>query len=355
MVPRKMAELAFRWWWLVVLPPVAAAIAVAALVKHPVKYESTATVWVSETQGVRAAAFGQAQKADQTASEAFVAVAQDLLHTMAFRESVAVTAGFVRASDPQDVRESTAVVVGSRISVYSLGPNVAGIRAEGPVADGTTRLVDAMIVEYQRRAQEEGDREAQTVVSYFERQTAAAEAELAKDQAELASYLKSHPAAADRTKLDADLAALQGEVDSQARIAERLRGSLEDARLTAASTSNSLSATFSVQDAPSRPVQPMTAARSRKLAYPAAAGVLALLACLSFVYARYRMDHAVRSGEDLAGLGVPLLGSVPMLKRPRPHLIVRLLLPWKMIRRRHRNFARQLAVSIPPLQKEEPA
>jgi len=340
-IPRKFAEIAFRRWWVLLIPTVLAPAAILAFQPHKVEYASVATAWVSRIEGVETAGtFGQPTDSQTTPASAQVQVLGDLLQTAAFRDEVALSAGLVIEGADQRAREQAGELIVKRVQVFEVGPNLMGVRVVAPSAEGAQALGAAVITRFQARALAEGAREAQTVVGYFEKQLALGQDDLAKAQAEAAAYIKAHPTAADKTKVDVDYQSLQGKVDSQTKVVDRLLENLQDARLNAASASNTASATFNVQDQPSLPLLPIAASRTEKYGYPLAGLVMGFSIAAAYLYAAYRLDHTIRSREDVAGLPVTFLGAVPELK-PRRRLLV-------IGRRGGRNFARRVAVSIPP-------
>jgi len=339
-IPRKFAEIAFRRWWVLLIPTVLAPAAILMFQPKKVEYASVATAWVSRIEGVETTGtFGQPTDSQTTPAGAQVQVLGDLLQTGAFRDEVALASGLTIEGADQRAREQAGELITERVQVFEVGPNLMGVRVVAPTAEGARALAAAVIARFQERALAEGAREAQTVVSYFEKQLALAQDDLAKAQAEAAAYIKAHPTAADKTKVDVDYQSLQGKVDSQTKVVDRLLENLQDARLNAASASNTASATFNVQDQPSLPLLPIAESRTQKYGYPLAGLVVGLSIALGYLYAAYRLDHTIRSREDVAGLPVMFLGAVPELK-PRHRL--------RLLRRGGGNFARRVAVSIPP-------
>lgn len=341
MIPRKLVETAFRRAWLLALPVLLVPALVIAFRPHTTTYASSATVWVAKIEGVPQAARAATNNSTATStSEEQVQVLSDLLQTSAFRETVAVAAGLVAADAPDTARRAAGDTIAASVTVTALGPNLLGIRAHGSAPGPAQQIAGAVITAYQARVLDEGAKEAQTVVSYFEKQAALAQDDLAKAQAELASYLKAQPpAAADKPIVDTGYQALQAKVDSQAKVADRLLGSLQDARLTAASGATASATTFTVQDAPLVPSSPVPEAAAKRLGYPLAGVLLGVFIAAGYLYVSFRTDHTIRSSEDLVGAGVQVVGTVPEL-RPRGLLA------------RHggarRNFARRVAVAIPP-------
>ena len=121
---------------------------------------------------------------------------------------------------------------------------------------------------------------------------------------------------------------------------EGLRQSLQDAYLLSATSDLGQEARFSVQDFPSLPAAPILQSKTEEYGLPAAAMLMGALISASYLYITYRMDHTIRSSEDLAGIGVPVLSHVPQVS-PYDNWPLHLRL-----KRRQRDFARRLAVAI---------
>ncbi|MCC7362945.1 MAG: hypothetical protein IT303_01115 [Dehalococcoidia bacterium] len=340
MIPRKLVETFFRRWPVLLAPVLILPVVGSLLVDTPVEYESSARVWVSDLQTQE-----QSNSSDQTASERQAEVLSDLLATTAFRTDVAVAAGLVAVDAAAADLDHAAWRVGRAVRVSPLGPSLLGVTAVTSNATEAQKMVEAVLAQYQLRLEAETDRQAGVVLDYFQKQLAAAQSDLSKLQAELASYVKTHPTATDPATVDADYLALKSKVDAQTNVVDRLNASLQATQLETISGSTELS-TFVVQDAPDVPAAPLTPSLTSKLAYPAAGLFLGLVAATAYLYICYRADHTVRSSEDLRGLGAPVLGFVPEL-RPRKRLVMRALrLP--SFRRRD-DYARGVATSLTPM------
>lgn len=339
-VPRKLLETACRRWWLLVLPVVLVPLLVVLLIPQTATYTSTAALWVTRSG---AAAGVVSQPGAESLARTQVQVLNDLLATESFRTQSAIQAGFVAADAPGTEKQMAAAVIGVRVSAAAPGPNVMTISARGRTAEGAQHLATGVLGQFVSRLAAEDAREATAVVGYYEKQLGVAQSEMAKTQAAAAAYVRAHPGADSKT--DTDYLALQTTLDVQTSLTQKLQGSLQDARASAAA--GGLQSVFvSVQDAPSYPLSPDAVSLSKRLAMPVAGAVAGLAIAAAYLYLAYRADHTIRSREDLAGLPVRVLGLVPELALAQTaagrFAFVERLRP------RNRNFARRVAVSLPP-------
>ncbi|MGE5595165.1 MAG: hypothetical protein ACM3S1_03910 [Hyphomicrobiales bacterium] len=325
MLPRKLVETFFRRLWLLAIPVVLVPTLILLAVDHPVRYESSARVWVSNLAGVDQFT-ATSTNSEKTVSELQVELLSDLLATDSFRQEVAVAAGLVPAGAlPADLA-SAAATVGGAVSIGSVGPNLFGLTATSADPVAAQRIATAVLDRYQERVRSEADRQATVVLQYFDSQIAAANDELARLRAEVTSYIAAHPtpAAGTPTVPDPELLRLQGEVDGQVKLIDRLNASRQDAQLSAASAPNSQLATFSVQDAPRLPQAPVPPSLMSRLMLPAAGAFLGLCIAAAYLYFCYRTDHSIRSAADVGGLPVAVLGYVPELRSSRGARLARL-------------------------------
>ena len=80
------------------------------------------------------------------------------------------------------------------------------------------------------------------------------------------------------------------------------------------------------------------------LVVPLAGLLFGLLIASGYLYFSYRTDYTIRSSTDLDGLGVPLLGYVPVLQSMP--LWIRITPARWIVGWRRREFARRAATSI---------
>jgi hypothetical protein len=269
----------------------------------------------------------------------------DLLSTEAFRSQVAETAGLVEPG----ATEAAHRLAARSITVWaaSSGSNLLTITAESSVAAEAQALVTATVSEFRERATAELQRDAEASIQYYSEQIAVAEATLNERSTALTAYLSENPRAADPrdpASLDPDYQALLSLVTTQAELVEDLKNSRQSVQLRQAAAPETEAAAFSVQDEPQLPAAPESVGISRRLGIPMAATVFGLLIGAAYIYVLYRTDHTIRTAEDLAGLPVPLLGTVPELN-PARSWTRHTPLAW-IEEVRNRDFARKTARSI---------
>jgi hypothetical protein len=258
---------------------------------------------------------------------------RDLLSTKSFRSAVAVQAGL-------DARDTD--VIASSAYVVSSGTNLISIVARRPDAASAQAIVAAIVSQYQARTTTESQRETSIAVDYYNTQIGIAQTELDTRKAAATAYANANPRAVAAPASDATYARLLDAVSSQTKIVDGLVASLQDAQRKAATAPQSLAATFNVQDPPSLPSAPLPVGLTKRVGYPFAALVFGMLISATYLYVRFRTDHAIRSTEDLVDLPVPVLGAIPVLPSPRREA----MRPATWLMRARRDYARSVAASI---------
>ncbi len=342
-IPRKLIEALFRRFWIALIPVIAVPAAVVVLVHHPVVYESTASVWVSTVAALETSTPPIRSSATDTPAKRQVDVLNDLLATLAFREAVALEAGVVAPDASATDRSGAAYAVGSRIAAIVIGPNLVGVKASAGTPIEAQRIVQAVLNQYQARIAADRARESSVVLGYFEKAVAAAQQDLAQARADTAAYTKLNPLS-EKTPTPESLR-LADRVENAQKLVDRLVQSQQDALLAAASSTNTSTVTFSVQDAPALPGAPLGIPLLKRLGYPFAALLFGVIIAAAYLYLCYRSDHTIRSREDLVSLDVALLGYVPELK---PTAAYARYTPLRWAGFVRRDYARRVAASISP-------
>lgn len=346
MIPRKLLEAVFRRWWLLAVPLVLAPLLVMKLTATTPQYKSVATVWVAQPSNIASTAIGRSTNPYQTVADAQAQAMRDLLNTKAFREAVADAAG-IEGSARGDI-------VGRAVGAGTAGANLVQIWATGYDPKAVQALVTGVVTQYQARAAAESQRQTSISVEYYNNQISVARAELDARITALNSYLRDHPGAGDPKNGDLAYQRLAGAAESQTKVVDGLLSLLQEAQRTAASAPQSLEAIFSVQDPANLPTKPEPVSASKRYGYPAAGLLFGLLIATTYVYVTYRTDHTIRGMDDLAYVGVPVLGFVPEIQAARPGRRTVLLAPLGWVRhRRDRDYARRVAASISPVALKE--
>ncbi|MFN0095115.1 MAG: hypothetical protein ACKVVT_10130 [Dehalococcoidia bacterium] len=310
MIPRKLAETVFRNWWLAILPALIAPALVLATQRHAVVFESSATAWVAEGSPFPQESTRRYDP-DATLASDQVQVIVDLLSTRAFREEAAELAGLTTGADSSGARALAGEYLGRQVAVFAAGPNLVALEASADRPDEAQKMVAAVIAAYERRLKESADERATVSVAFFASQVRTSQDELVRVQSELQTYRNTLPAAA--VAASPEFTRLQSRVDAQVRVVERLVEALTQAELNAASGAGAAATSFTVQDVASLPSAPLGQSMKDRATLPAAAVVLGALFGCALLYLRYRGDHSIRSAEDVAGLGVPILAHIPEL------------------------------------------
>lgn len=336
MVPRKLVEIAWRKAWLLLLPIVLVPAAALAFAPSRVTYESVAAVWVSPAPDLDPGALARNTSGELEPAENQAAILKDLLGTRSFRAAVAEAVWPVDSAGAAGAE----LRVAASVTVHAAGRNLLEIRATALVAEDAQALVAAVIAEYQARAGAQAAAEAGARLSVAQRRYDSAVAELERREQARTDYLAANPAAA--TSGDAAYQTLVTRVNNQAVTVDRLRTELEDARNAVETAALAQQLVFSVQDHPALPEAPVEASLTERAMIPLAGLVLGGALSAALLLALYRLDHTIRSGEDLRDLPVPLLGRIPELRRGG----VARALPGG------RSYARRLAASITPAPRE---
>lgn len=348
LVPRKLVEAGFRNLWVLLLPILVVPVIVTFLTRETTVYNSGATIWTQQTEGVDAGPLTASTNPYITPAENQVKVLYDLLTTQTFRTDIALAAGLVSTTSSQDDLQAASDYVGQSVTVAALGTNLIGLRVATPVADDSYKIANAFIQEFQRRALEENVRLAQVKIGYYDEQITAASAELDKRRDSLNVYVAANPKVADPdlTVYDAQFESLKASVDTQTILVQGLISKRFDAELSVKSAETSQAATFQVQDAPRLATEPQASSMTKRFALPIAGMLFGAFISAAYLYMVYRLDQTIRTSEDLVDAGVPLLGYVPEIQKGAGAGLWQYTpLGWLM-KQRQRGYARKVAASI---------
>src|SRR5690606_28348318 len=144
-----------------------------------------------------------------------------------------------------------------------------------------------------------------------------AEAELALRQEALDQYVAQNPEAAEAPSNGTpslDYSALVNRVERQRGVVEELQGALQTTERMLASAPQGQEAALSVQDAAPPSRAPLPTGLPPRLGLPAAGLGLGLLIAGGYVLVRYRIDHTIRSSEDMEEFRAPVLGTSAELR-----------------------------------------
>jgi mannose/fructose-specific phosphotransferase system component IIA len=325
---------------LVILVPVL----VVMLKPQEHEYRSKAVVWVSAPVGDAQPALGN-NNPFITPAQNQAQVINDLLSTEAFRSEVVLLSQIAGASPSADATRRAAQEL--RVGAAASGVNLLTITALSEKAENAQWIVSAVVDRYVSRATSEIQRKAEVSNAYYQQQLPIAQQALDQTRSDLAAYLRANPKAADPLNVasqDGSYRTLISQVDTQSKVVSGIESALQSVQLREASAPQSQQASFQVQDAARKPESPLPISITKRLGVPFAGFLFGLLIGGSYLYFAYRTDHTIRSSTDLDGIGVPLLGYVPVLQSMP--LWIRLTPARWIVGWRRRDFARRAATSI---------
>lgn len=344
MIPWKLAEWVFRRLPLLLIPIVVTPVVVAYfVVSQDKEYRSEATVWVTETESLRAPTLGERPGFGETPATQQAGVLADLKSTDRFLMDVAGAAGLVPSGELTAKQAETLIRrVDESVAIVPQGESIVRIAATASSPEQAQSLVAATIAVYQERIVVEADRFSQIAIAYFAGQIGIAQTELETREVAFDAYVTATPALVDGDVQRRDLTflSLLGQVEAQREIVEGLSLQSQEAHLQAASAQEAQAARFNVQDSPSLPVEPETLSSTLEFGLPLAALLVGLLISGTYLYVTFHTDHSVRTREDIAVLGVPMLGYIPAVNSKQNQRWFRKL------GRKERNFSRRLAASM---------
>lgn len=355
LVPRKLVEAGFRNLWILLLPILIVPVAVTFLTREETVYNSGATIWTQQTEGVDSGPLATSTNPYITPAENQVKILYDLLATQTFRTDIALTAKLVTATSSQDELTDASDYVGKSISVAAIGTNLIGLRVATPIAADSFDIANAFVIEFQERALAESVRLAQVKIDYYDEQLSLASAELDERRNDLNIYVAANPKVVDpNLKLyDAQYESLKASVDTQTILVQGLTSKRFDAELSVKSAETSQAATFNVQDAPRLATAPQSAGMMKRFGLPLAGMLFGAFISAAYLYLVYRLDQTIRTASDLSDAGVTLLGYVPEIQKgPGAGLWQYTPFGWLM-KQRQRGYARKVAASIASIQLHE--
>lgn len=355
LIPRKLAEAAFRNLWVLLLPMVLLPVTVILLARDVPTYVSGATIWTQPLEGVNSGPLSTSGSVYNTPAVNQVQVLNDLLATRTFRTDIAIAARLVSAGASERELNKAADYVLESVAVQAIGTNLVGLVVTTPVAADSYAIAVSFINEYQRRASEESTRDATVRIAYYEDQLTLAQAELDDRLADLNAYVTANPKVVDPdlTPWDATYERLKASVDQQNTLVQDLTSKRFEAELSVKSAEGAQGAVFTVQDPPRLATDANPVSIVKKLGLPLAAMGFGAFLAVGYLYVVFRLDQTIRTSEDLEGMGVPLLGYVPEIQKgPGAGAWQYTPFGWLM-KQRQRGYARKVAASIASIPVQE--
>jgi uncharacterized protein involved in exopolysaccharide biosynthesis len=280
-------------------------------------------------------------------------VLNDMLRTESFRAAAARGAGLIPADDPSftddggglsaptPIVAAAAKLVGTSTRVRAQGQHVLRVSVVTTWPEVSQAIARSVIDEYSTQTADASAAQAENAIAYYNIQLPLAEQELERRISLMDEYVASNPGVDELGSGDIQFQSLLADVNDQDRVTRKLEQALQNWHLTAAASEQGQSASFGVQDPPNLPTAPLQEGTIATYGPLVVSIALGAFVSLSLVYIKYRADHSVRSAEDLAALGLPVLGRVPTLTSNRNK-------PWyrQLVPRRERDFTRTLAATL---------
>lgn len=263
----RLLESYFHRRWLYLLPCVLMAAAAYFYVSRlPVTYSSHGTLYVqnktllSSLTALRNDGLSWVTPAQATVSELY-----ELLNTKAFLRAIIESTDLeIKIIENTEAAEGTLEEARNAIWIQTLGNNLVLIGAAHEMPRVTHQLVTSTIETYIRWKSNLSRDDSVAAQSFFTDLINTYEIEVAPARQAMADYLKTHPkpVRGERPEEEvAEIARLQAAID---RVQERLnhaQNQEESARLALVQTESDVRQSYSIVDAPVRPVTPE---RSRK-------------------------------------------------------------------------------------------
>ncbi len=352
MLPRKIVEHFFKLLPVLILLPIFIVVPTFLMLSSaPAEFESRATLWVSETGTTGGIDVLGAENVYASPSQRQAQSIAQLLATDSFALDVARGGGVLADTPDRDVDWRTVDYVSQEAEAISLvrksvwsssdGTNLMSITARAKDPQRAYAMVNAATNLYLERIATEASRKTDLVVSFYQQRLENSITGLDEIDRQITDYVAKHPSVTQFNSFDPAFTRLRAAFDSQNQLVTKMRESLELAQLDATTANEGQKGRYSLVDAPVVPALAVkqglkSRAMSLVLALGGAVGLVAGLLYLSFV-----TDHTVRSSEDIATAGVPVLAFLPELDSRQHGLwVLRPLL------RRDQAFARKLAANL---------
>jgi hypothetical protein len=223
------------------------------------------------------------------------------------------------------------------------GTNLMSVVARTDNPAEAQALADSVTSLYLERVSSEATRKTDLAVAFYQQRLAGAKSTLDDLDKEVAAYVATHPRASstDFGPFDPAFERLKASFTTQNLLVTGLQKDLEVAQLDATTTAAAEKGRYALLDAAPLPTIPVSRGL-KTLAVPfGGAMALSLVLAVGALYLAFVTDHSVRSSEEIAPLGVPVLALIPEFdsREIRPWVIRRLLRP-------DEAYARRLAIDL---------
>lgn len=325
----RILEAIFRHPFLVLLPPLLIPLIVGpiALALTPPYYESWAGIWVDRPTYLT---YNDGWNQYITPAQNQFGRLDELLRTRAFQIDVAKRTSLAPLVGSQRGEQQIQKIISQGLAAQLNGSNLLVIRFRSPNAQLSQQVLSAVIDAFKDKTATDRVDQASIAVSFYQSRLQDAEKSLAKANDAVRSYVAANPrllslgadggagaTAAARlglpaTAIDPTLGDLLRQVDLQQQDVERLRTSLETARLDASAALEGQELGFQVVDPPQLPTD-LIRSRRKILIYPVAGLVVGLGISAALVIVLVAGDRSIRSEAELPA-GLRVIGLVPQLQ-----------------------------------------
>ncbi len=323
----RILEAIFRHPFLVLLPPMLIPLIVGpiALALTPPYYESWAGIWVDRPTYLT---YNDGWNQYITPAQNQLGRLDELLRTRAFLVDVAKRTALAPLVGSQRGEQQIQKIISRGLAANVSGGNLLVIRFRSPNAQLSQQVLSAVIDAFKDKTATDRVDQASIAVSFYQSRLQDAEKSLAKANDAVRSYVAANPrllslgadggaTAAARlglptTAIDPTLGDLLRQVDLQQQDVERLRTSLETARLDASAALEGQELGFQIVDPPQLPTD-LIRSRRKMLIYPAAGLIVGLGISASLVVVLVAGDRSIRSEAELPA-GLRVIGVVPQLQ-----------------------------------------
>jgi uncharacterized protein involved in exopolysaccharide biosynthesis len=325
----RLVEAFFRHWLLLLTPPVLIPLIVGpiAVLTTPVYYESWVGVWVERPAYL---SYSDGWNNYATPAQNQNRLLGEVLRTRSFVNDVALKTSLAPFVGTDRGEEAIQRAMARSFSAWPTGDSLLVLRFRAATPELSFEVVNAVVEAFKNKLAADRVNQASLAISFYEEQLKTSEDQMAKASEAMRRYVAANPrlAAVDPERgtplvslptaaVDPQLAALVNRMEVEQAGVERVRSTLERARLEAAAALEGQELGFQVVDPAKVPTKPIRE-RRRRLIYPAAGLLVGLGVSTATLVLLVAGDRTVRLEHDLPP-GIPVLGSVPRLRLPRAH------------------------------------
>ncbi|MBX3013804.1 MAG: hypothetical protein KF832_19940 [Caldilineaceae bacterium] len=269
----RLLESYFRHRWLYLLPCLLmAGAAYGYLTLQPANYIARGTIYVQDKTLLAAlTASGNEGFTWVTPAQITVGELTELLNTQAFLRAIIKESDLeVRVTNNPETLEDTIKEVRKALWTQTLGDNLVSISAAHEMPRVAHQIVAAAIETYISWKTNLSRSDSVAAQTFFADLIKTYEADVEPARAELNTYLQAHPrpVRGERTEQEeAEIARLQGAVNRAEERLQRAQNQEESARLARVQAESDVRQSYSMVDAPMRPLLPERALKTLLLTF----------------------------------------------------------------------------------------